>query len=146
MWTLPRGTEPDGGDVHFDASGRFLVVSVDECRSPLLAMAGGTPLESMIPPSALGPGAREVVTQLPASWTGGGINCLIRRGEDRPMLTFGEDIVPYRADRFEFSTDGKFLASGSSGNTIPNLLELSMVSPELAPRGSSGGGRRPGAA
>jgi len=133
MWTLPRGTEPDGGGVHFDASGRFLVVSGDdESRSPLLAMPGGSPLERMKPPSALGPDAREMVTQLPASWTGGGINCLIRRGEDRPMLTFGEDIRPYRADRFEFSTDGKFLASGSSGNTIPNLSELSMVSPELA--------------
>src|SRR5208282_5416898 len=116
-------------DVHFDASGRFLVVSDDEeSRSPLLAMPGGTPLERMKPPSALGPDAREMVTQLPASCTGGGINCLIRRGEDRPMLPFGEDIMPYRADRFEFSTDGKFLASGSFGDTIPTLSELSMVS------------------
>jgi len=109
MWTIPRGTEPDGGDVHFDASGRFLVVSNDdESRSPLLAMHDGAPLERMKPPSALAPDAREMVTQLPASSTGGGINCLIRRGEGRPMLTFGEDVVPYRADRFEFSTDGNF--------------------------------------
>ncbi|MGA7498077.1 MAG: hypothetical protein WBX00_15225, partial [Isosphaeraceae bacterium] len=129
MWTIPRGAEPDGGDVHFDASGRFLVVSDDdESQSPLLAMPGGTALERMKPPSALGPDAREMVTQLPASCTGGGINCLIRRGEDRPMLPFGEDIMPYRADRFEFSTDGKFLASGSFGDTIPTLSELSMVS------------------
>ncbi len=132
MWTVPQGTEPDGGEVRFDASGRFLVVSDDdESQSPLLAMPGGSPLERMKPPSALGPDAREMVTQPPASWTGGGLNCLIRRGEDRPMLTFGEDIMPYRADRFEFSTDGKFLASGSSGDTVPNLSELSMVSPEL---------------
>ena len=55
MWMIPRGAEPDGGDVHFDASGRFLVVSDDdESRSPLLAMPGGTPLERMKPPSALG--------------------------------------------------------------------------------------------
>ncbi len=132
MWTTPRGTEPDGGGVHFDASGRFLVVSDDdESRSPLFAMPGGAPLERMKPPSALGPDAREMVTQPPVSWTWGGINCLIRRGEDRPILTLGEDIRPYRADRFEFSTDGKFLASGSSGDTIPNLSELSMVSSEL---------------
>ena len=132
MWMIPRGAEPDGGGVHFDASGRFLVVNDDdESRSPLFAMPGGTPLERMNPPSALGPDACEMVTHLPASWTGGGINCLIHRGEDRPMLTFGEDIMPYCADRFEFSTDGKFLASGSSGDTIPNLSEVSMVSPEL---------------
>jgi hypothetical protein len=133
MWTIPQGTEPDGGEVRFDASGRFLVVSDDdESRSPLIAMPDGAPLEKMRPPSAFGADAREMVTQLPASWTGGGINCLIRRGECRPMLTFGEDIRPYRADRFEFSTDGKFLASGSSGDTIPNVSELSVVSPELA--------------
>ncbi len=95
MWTIPRGTEPDGGDVHFDASGRFLVVSNDdESRSPLLAMPDGAPLERMKPPSALAPDAREMVTQLPASSTGGGINCLIRRGEGRPMLTFGKTSGP----------------------------------------------------
>jgi len=122
MWTLPRGAEPGGGDVHFDASGRFLLISDDEeSRSPLLAMPGGTPLERMKRRSALGPHAHEMVTELPASWTEGGINCLIRRGQDRPTLTFGEDIRPHRADRFELSTDGKFLASGSSGDTIPNL-------------------------
>ena len=127
MWTIPRGAEPDGGDVHFDASGRFLVVSDDdESRSPLLAMPGGTPLERMKPPSALGADAREMVTQLPASWTGGGINCLIRRGEDRPMLTFGEDIRPYRADRFEFSTDGRFLAWTNSDGTI-DVADLDVI-------------------
>jgi hypothetical protein len=94
MWTIPRGTEPDGGDVHFDASGRFLAVSNDESRSPLLAMPDGAPLERMKPPSALAPDAREMVTQLPASSTGGGINCLIRRGEGRPMLTFGKTSGP----------------------------------------------------
>jgi len=132
MWALPRGTEPNGGEVHFDASGRFLVVSdFDESQSPLLAMPGASALERMKPPIALGPDAREMATQLPASWTGGGINCLIHRGEERPMLTFGEEIMPYRPGRFEFSADGKFLASGSSEDTIPNLSELSMVSPEL---------------
>ena len=119
MWTIPRGTEPDGGGVHFDASGRFLVVSDDEeSRSPLFAMPGGTPLERMKPPSALGPDVREMVTHLPASWTGGGINCLVRRGEGRPMLTFGEDIMPHRADRFEFSADDRFLAWSNSDGTI----------------------------
>ena len=127
MWTIPRGTEPDGGDVHFDASGCFLLVrNDDESQSPLFAMPDGAPLERMKPPSALGPDARELVTQLPASWTGGGINCLIRRGEDRPMLTFGEDIRPYRADRFEFSTDGKFLAWSNSDGTI-DVADLDVI-------------------
>ncbi len=127
MWMIPRGAEPDGGGVHFDASGRFLVVNDDdESRSPLFAMPGGTPLERMNPPSALGPDAREMVTQLTASWTGGGINCLIRRGEDHPMLTFGEDIRPYRAERFEFSTEGKFLAWSNSDGTI-DVADLDVI-------------------
>ncbi len=127
MWMIPRGAEPDGGGVHFDASGRFLVVNDDdESRSPLFAMPGGTPLERMNPPSALGPDAREMVTQLTASWTGGGINCLIRRGEDHPMLTFGGDIRPYRAERFEFSTEGKFLAWSNSDGTI-DVADLDVI-------------------
>ena len=39
-------------------------------------------------------------------------------GQDRPMLTFGEDIRPYRADRFESQRDGRFLAWSSSDGTI----------------------------
>jgi hypothetical protein len=69
---------------------------------------------------------REMVTQLPAPWTGGGVHCLIRRGEDRPMLTFGEDIRPYRADRFEFSTDGRFLAWSNSDGPI-DVADLDVI-------------------
>jgi len=68
----------------------------------------------------------DVVGSLSLSWTGGGINCLIRRGEDSAMLTFGEDIRPYRADRFEFSTDGKFLAWSNSDGTI-DMADLDVI-------------------
>ncbi len=129
MWTIPRGTEPDGGEVQFDESGHHLLVQIDaEGQSRLLAMPGGTPVEEMKRPVALGPDAREMVAQLPASWTGGGVYCLIRRGEGHPLLTFGEDFMPYRADRFVFSADGRFLAWGNSDGTI-DVADLDVIRP-----------------
>ncbi len=127
VWMIPRGTKPDGGGVYFDASGHFLVVNDDvESRSPLRTMPGGGTLEKMKPPIALGPNAREMVTELPTAWTGGGICCLIRRGEDRPILTFGEDVMPYRPTGFVFSADGRFLAWGNSDGTI-DVADLDVI-------------------
>ncbi|MGO9469241.1 MAG: protein kinase domain-containing protein [Isosphaeraceae bacterium] len=127
LWTIPRGSDSDGGEVNFDSPGSFVLVrNDDEGQSPLLAMPGGTPLGRMKPPVALGPAAREMVAQLPASWTGGGYYGLIRRGENRPLFTFGEDVLPYSAGRSKFSADGRFLAWGNSNGTI-SVADLDVI-------------------
>ena len=117
MWTIPRGPNPMEADVHFDAFGRFLVVTT-MTRAGLHARDAWWN-SAREDETAKCSWARwcEMVTQLPASWDRGRNQLPDSRGEDRPMLTFGEDIMPYRADRFEFSTDGKFLASGSCPGT-----------------------------
>jgi WD40 repeat protein len=125
LWSMPVPGGPGASvSLSLDPTGRILAVRQSpssECT--LREMPGGQRIGTMSTHAALGPRADSWISAARPRWSKERAFSLLRRGDDRPVLILGTEVMPAIAGVFRFSPDGHGLAWANSDGTI-DVAEL----------------------
>jgi len=138
LWSVPIPSGPSTSvSLHLDPTGQVLGVGQGygtECD--LFRMPVGTRVDSLRDLESLGPRAAVWIARNRPSTATGNSYLVLRRGDDRPVLTLGAEAMPSIAGQFRFSGDGSGLAWANSDGTI-DVADLNIIQRgnEMRPHG-----------
>jgi hypothetical protein len=135
-WAVPSTRSPLAGTLALDPTGRLLAVRTEngDGAGVLLDVDSGTARGPVRPfPTALGPGARDLIVGGPPGVTDDAQGyALFGRGDPTPRLVLGIDSTP--SFRPVFSRDGTLLAWSNTDGTV-SVCRLSELRDRLARAG-----------